>query len=239
MMGAAPALLKERIAERRERLEADEVKLKKQEKESRKMKDEVAARSASAQPAWGSDDESNEYDSEYSCVQWDPTAPASIPILTCTATLSFDTLDDACLDSGSQVNITPHLEHVLEYEDGEVDVKGVHGGTKRARRIRMGLPTVSTNGTPLLMHVPGPSLHMPDSNSLIVAYGPLKRAGYKWKEGNSADPTDGGYLRTPDGERIALRRENDLWHLPVFATPTHAARPCTLSKTPPIGSRRG
>mmetsp|Transcript_18485 Transcript_18485/g.37520 ORF Transcript_18485/g.37520 Transcript_18485/m.37520 type:complete len:208 (+) Transcript_18485:281-904(+) len=42
-MGAALALLKERIAERRERLVADEEKLKKQEKETRRKKDEAAA----------------------------------------------------------------------------------------------------------------------------------------------------------------------------------------------------
>mmetsp|Transcript_18485 Transcript_18485/g.37521 ORF Transcript_18485/g.37521 Transcript_18485/m.37521 type:complete len:200 (+) Transcript_18485:493-1092(+) len=50
----------------------------------------------------------------------------------------------------------------------------------------------------------------------------------------SGKPNDGGYLRTPDGVRIPLRLENDLWHLPVFATPTSTARVCTLRKDPPM-----
>ena len=90
----------------------------------------------------------------------------------------------------------------------------------------MGLPTVSKDGTPLLLHMPSPSIYLRETNALVLSYGPFKRAGYKvdWKEGTVDDPHDGGKLHTPDGQRIPLRFEKDLWHLPVFATPGRAAR---------------
>jgi len=93
-------------------------------------------------------------------------AESRIPILTCSVALSRD----GCLDTGSQVNITPLKEHVLEYEEGSVDVTGVHGGSRRARKIKMGFNTVTSDGTPLQLCIPGPSI---------------------------LDPHDGGTLRTP------------------------------------------
>mmetsp|Transcript_18493 Transcript_18493/g.37553 ORF Transcript_18493/g.37553 Transcript_18493/m.37553 type:complete len:249 (-) Transcript_18493:288-1034(-) len=94
----------------------------------------------------------------------------------------------------------------------------------------MGLPTVASDGTPLLLHVPRPSILMPEANSLILSYGALKRAGYKWRESTSRNVEDSGYLETPGGACIALWFEKDLWHLPVFAQPAHTVRACTLRK---------
>mmetsp|Transcript_29960 Transcript_29960/g.61642 ORF Transcript_29960/g.61642 Transcript_29960/m.61642 type:complete len:205 (-) Transcript_29960:880-1494(-) len=47
------------------------------------------------------------------------------------------------------------------------------------------------------------------------------------------DPHDGGHVKTPDGKRVNLRFQDDLWYLPVFASPTHVARkpPTVVSRT--------
>jgi len=100
---------------------------------------------------------------------------------------------------------------------------------------------VTTDGTPLLIEVPGPSiLHRP-ANSVILALGPWKRAGYRLeeKEGTADNPRDGGYLVTPDGQRITLEFEDDLWHLPLYAQPTSTARPPVSARpTPPPAASR-
>jgi len=50
----------------------------------------------------------------------------------------------------------------------------------------------------VILQLPGPSILHEKSNSVLLAYGPLQ---------------------TPDGAKIPLRFEDDLWHLPVYATP--------------------
>mmetsp|Transcript_29959 Transcript_29959/g.61636 ORF Transcript_29959/g.61636 Transcript_29959/m.61636 type:complete len:208 (-) Transcript_29959:880-1503(-) len=160
----------------------------------------------------------------------------SLPFVTCAVALQRPAPSrDGCLDSGSQVSITPFPEHVLEYEEGEVSVSGIHGKAERAQRIKMGVQTVASDGTPILLEVPGPSILHEKANSVLLAFGPFKRAGYRvhWKEGTDLDPHDGGHVKTPDGKRVNLRFQDDLWYLPVFASPTHVARkpPTVVSRT--------
>mmetsp|Transcript_61450 Transcript_61450/g.126913 ORF Transcript_61450/g.126913 Transcript_61450/m.126913 type:complete len:230 (-) Transcript_61450:413-1102(-) len=88
---------------------------------------------------------------------WTDAMPPSLPLITCAVTLQRPT-SKGCLDSGSQVSITPHAEHVMEYEHGEVNVSGIHGPAERTQRIKMGVQTVTTDGMPLLLEVPGPSI---------------------------------------------------------------------------------
>eukprot|EP00961_Rhodomonas_salina_P280490 3789021-Rhodomonas_salina.1 len=84
----------------------------------------------------------------------------------------------------------------------------------------MGLPTVTTAGEPILFRVPGPAILKEGANAILLAVGPMKRAGIKveWREGTPRDPQDGGYIQLGDGRLIAMTFKNDLWHLPVFAT---------------------
>lgn len=86
----------------------------------------------------------------------------------------------------------------------------------------MGLHTVTTDGTPLLVTITGQSILLEDANSVILAYGMMKQSGFHadWKEGTASNPHDGGCLRMPDGKKVKLRFDWDLWHLPEFATPT-------------------
>lgn len=93
---------------------------------------------------------------------------------------------------------------------------GVHGKAKRAQKVKMGMNTVASDGTPLLVTIYGLSILLEDTNSVILTYNPLKRHGFhmEWKEGTKRDPHNGGYLITPDGRLIQTCFENDLWHLP-------------------------
>ena len=95
----------------------------------------------------------------------------------------------------------------------------------------MGLSTISTNDTPVNVSVPGPSILLENANSVIIVYGPFKRAGYKinWKEGTTTNPEDGGTMTTPTGDVIPLTFKNDLWHLPIYSVPTKTVRPRTLA----------
>ena len=136
------------MREKRERLKAEEEKLKKleaqQSSKGKGRKDAAAARAAVAQPKWDSD--SNESESDYSvCVTrtLDSTSLAPLPLLTCA--VAFRRTSQGCVNSGSQVNITPHLQHVIEFEEGEVNVSGIHRDPVQVPHIKMGVRTVTTD----------------------------------------------------------------------------------------------
>eukprot|EP00961_Rhodomonas_salina_P165889 2235359-Rhodomonas_salina.1 len=83
----------------------------------------------------------------------------------------------------------------------------------------MALPTLLTSGEHVVIEIPGTSVLQPDAKALIVPHAQLERHGYKFnlKQGNTLDPTFGGHLCIPDGWKVQLRFENDLYYLPVHA----------------------
>eukprot|EP00961_Rhodomonas_salina_P275900 3727070-Rhodomonas_salina.1 len=83
----------------------------------------------------------------------------------------------------------------------------------------MALPTLLTSGEHVVIEIPGTSVLQPDANALIVPHALLERHRYKFnlKQGNALDPTFGGHLRIPDGRKVQLLFENDLYYLPVHA----------------------
>mmetsp|Transcript_29890 Transcript_29890/g.61459 ORF Transcript_29890/g.61459 Transcript_29890/m.61459 type:complete len:480 (-) Transcript_29890:392-1831(-) len=98
----------------------------------------------------------------------------------------------------------------------------------------MSIPTVTKDGEPLLLALPGPSILHKGANGLLLAHGPMQRAGFtiNLRSGNKHNPRDGGFLRIPDGRVINLTFENDLYYLPVH-TPVNGNRVKPLRSATP------
>eukprot|EP00961_Rhodomonas_salina_P108471 1460159-Rhodomonas_salina.1 len=88
-------------------------------------------------------------------------------------------------------------------------------------------------GEHVVIDVPGPCVLQRQGNALILAYAPLKHHRYQveWAEGTVKHPHFGGYLYLPDGRRIKLCFDNNLYYLPVHA-PT-SSRPAKTLKCQP------
>ena len=182
-------------------------------------KETKAAQAARDVGGWVTD--SNEEDSEYLRVSvFDPSAPvpAHVRISVNNTFLTKKKRASGCIDSGSMVGLTGHHEHVLEMLGTEAMVTGAHCAAQPAQAARLGMLTVTSDGTPLLFEVPGRSYYMEGVNDTILALAPIKKAGHKVKllTGTAKNAQDGGYIQLTSGERINLVFENDLWRMPLF-----------------------
>jgi len=130
----------------------------------------------------------------------------------------------SCVDSGANVSMSPFTDHVLSYTGEETEVTGMSGPPESCPNVKLGIPTVTKDGEPLLLEVQGPSLLNKGANGVLLAHGPLQRAGFTvaLRAGTRHNPHDGGYIRIPDGRVVMLRFENDLYYLPVH-TPVKSA----------------
>ena len=84
------------------------------------------------------------------------------------------------------------MQYVIKLEEGEVYLKGCQGLSQRVRRARLGIPTVTSTGEPILFEVPGPGVLREGAHGLLVAHGLMQRAGYKidMQPGTSTNPSD-------------------------------------------------
>jgi hypothetical protein len=219
----------------KKQLEADEARWKRTQGQEAEKKDRAAANVARDVGGWETV-ESNESDSECFRVSiFDPSEPTPDHIRVSvhnTFLTKKRRRASACVDSGSMVTLSGDKEHVIELLEGEVQVTGAHGGSAPATPAVLGLRTVSSTGTPLLLEVPGRAYYMEGVNDTILALAPIKKAGHrvKLKTGTEFNPEDGGYIKLTSGERIDLVFENDLWRLPLFAAPKHTCARATAPR---------
>eukprot|EP00961_Rhodomonas_salina_P103140 1386849-Rhodomonas_salina.2 len=178
--------------------------------------------------------DSNEDEFVYSLVDWNPDigcTHSAIPIVHQAATFSRQDhiTDTACMDTGANTSVANGKHLVTRFLPGapwQAQVSGFDSGAVPCQRIEMGIPTVTTTGKPILFQVPGPSILLEGANAILLAVGPMKHSGIrvKWREGTKRNAKDRGYIQLQDGLCIAMTFENDLWHLPVFASAMSAGR---------------
>mmetsp|Transcript_61400 Transcript_61400/g.126780 ORF Transcript_61400/g.126780 Transcript_61400/m.126780 type:complete len:204 (-) Transcript_61400:1493-2104(-) len=146
-------------------------------------------------------DDDNESDEECVCVHdWNPDLPPSnINITSQPVYVSFTLTQQrlglnarACVDSGANISMSPSTEHVIAYTRGETEVTGMSGPPQRCPNIKLGIPTVSADGEPLLLEVPGPSLLNKDANCILLSHGSLQKARFhvKLRSGTRHNPLD-------------------------------------------------
>ena len=243
--------LKDRVKEQREQLAAAEAKLKKQQDYHHRKKEGAAVQQARALPEVENfDSDSNEEDFEYPSVSdWNPDRPpANVTITSQRACFALhhaaSLTDKACVDSGANVNVAPSPKFVTAYTGGHTSVKGYQGAASRCPNVQIGIPTVTKDGEPVLLDMPGPSILNEDANGLLLAHSSMQRAGFKIKlrPGTQHNASDGGYIRLPDGRVVLLTFEDDLYYLPVHtpvgqhcvsANPAITVRACARQQLSP------
>jgi len=96
-------------------------------------------------------------------------------------------------------------------------VTGFAGAAERCPNVKLGIPTVTREGKPLLLQVPGPSILHTGAHGLLLSHGRWQRAGFQitLRPGTTRNPRDGGFIRTPKGHVIDLDFRHDLYYLPV------------------------
>mmetsp|Transcript_60990 Transcript_60990/g.125733 ORF Transcript_60990/g.125733 Transcript_60990/m.125733 type:complete len:211 (-) Transcript_60990:228-860(-) len=129
----------------------------------------------------------------------------------------------------------------LVSKPGHTNVKGFTGAAQRCPNVKLCIPTVSRDGEPLLLHVPGPSILHTGAHGLLLSHSRWQKAGFDitLRPGNKHNPRDGGFIRTPEGHVINLDFRDDLYYLPVH-TPAKPSRTNHLraltSAAPPVPS---
>mmetsp|Transcript_51291 Transcript_51291/g.104329 ORF Transcript_51291/g.104329 Transcript_51291/m.104329 type:complete len:218 (+) Transcript_51291:515-1168(+) len=152
---------------------------------------------------------------------WNPDLPPLNLTITlqrvCFNATSVASDTSGCVDSGVQVNITPNEAHVIEFTGDTTNVKGIYGPARNCPNVKLGIPTVSKDGEPLILTVPGPSILDESAHGLLLSHGAMQRAGFTvaLRAGTQHNPNDRGYIRIPDGRVVLLTFENDLYYLPV------------------------
>mmetsp|Transcript_30545 Transcript_30545/g.63109 ORF Transcript_30545/g.63109 Transcript_30545/m.63109 type:complete len:300 (-) Transcript_30545:128-1027(-) len=177
-----------------------------------------------------SSSDDNESLDPYPCItDWNPDLPPTHIDIT-SQRVCFQCVSDtpdayASVDSGANVSLSPTKAHVLQYTGGDTNVTGMSGPAQRCPNVRLGIPTVSRDGEPLLLEVPGPSLLHEGANGILLAHGSMQRAGFeiKMRTGTRHNATDGGYIRIPDGRVVDLIYDNNLYYLPVHTPVTKRA----------------
>eukprot|EP00961_Rhodomonas_salina_P195450 2638522-Rhodomonas_salina.1 len=98
----------------------------------------------------------------------------------------------------------------------------------------MALPAITTAGEHVVIDVPGPCVLQKQGNALILAYAQLKCTDTGWsglRAQRSTHTSEATFL--PDGRRIKLHFDNDLYYLPVHAS-TSASPAKTLKRQPAL-----
>eukprot|EP00961_Rhodomonas_salina_P037035 497960-Rhodomonas_salina.1 len=207
----------------REKLAADEKKFR----ELKKRRDEKHVRMATSLSDPSSDDDSDSADSFSSkadskrCFRvtaYDPDNPPPDVLILHAAHFDLNTAERGfCLDSASQTVLT-NSKAAAKLLGTFKRVRGAHGASKSAEDAAIAIATVTTDGQPVLLTGFPSGLYMEDAHGNLLPLAPLVRAGIQpcFKVGTDTSPRDGGYLRLPDGRRIQLLFEKEMWYLPTW-----------------------
>jgi hypothetical protein len=80
---------------------------------------------------------------------------------------------------------------------------------------------LTTDGKRYLTRIKGQNIIARKATNCIMSLAVLMKAGYdvRFRVGAAKNAKDGGILHTPDGKRIALTFEDNMWRLPMWSKP--------------------
>jgi hypothetical protein len=92
----------------------------------------------------------------------------------------------------------------------------------QAERADAVFPVIVADGSRHAISIRGKNIVATRTTDNILSLAVLLKAGYKveFRIGTGLDPTDGGDLYTPKGERIAFVFSGNLWRLPMWSSPS-------------------
>jgi hypothetical protein len=100
-------------------------------------------------------------------------------------------------------------------------LKGITGETVDAERADVVYPVTTTEGKRYAIFMQNQALVVDKDTETLLSVAVLLKAGFDvfFVTGTKKDPTFGGYLVTPDGQKIHLTFGDNLWRLPLWSDP--------------------
>jgi hypothetical protein len=142
------------------------------------------------------------------------------------------------------VDTAAHL-HVCKGARGKGErilLKGITGDTVNAERADVVFPVTTIDGKRYTIFMQNQTLVVDKETETLLSVVVLLKAGFdvKFVTGTKRDPTFGGYLVTPDGQKIRMIFGDNLWRLPMWSDPvrytndqTSPTKRNTLALVPP------
>jgi hypothetical protein len=100
-------------------------------------------------------------------------------------------------------------------------LKGITGDTVNAERADVVFPVTTIEGKRYAIFMQNQTLVVDKESETLLSVAVLPKAGFdvKFVTGTKRDPTFGGYLETPDGQKIRMIFGENLWRLPMWRDP--------------------
>jgi hypothetical protein len=100
-------------------------------------------------------------------------------------------------------------------------LKGITGDTVNAERADVAFPVTTIEGKRYAIFMRNQTLVVDKETETLLSVAVLLKAGFdvKFVTGTKRDPTFGGYLVTPDRQKIRMIFGDNLWRLPMWSDP--------------------
>ena len=166
------------------------------------------------------------------CSIYNPDAPPTATQIYAYGTV-LDVKKGPYIDSATQGGVTHNQQRVTAWDGRQYQLTGIAGEPANAQGCTIGFPTVSDTGTPLLFSTDS-SLYCAEAKENLLSLAQILQAGNSvhFAAGRTDDPQYGGFIQTPDGHRITMIFENNLWRLPLWAPATSKHRFKPKQKVP-------
>ncbi len=132
-----------------------------------------------------------------------------------TAALDQHRVSHGTVDTAAQL-------HVCQGARGKGDrilLKGITGDTVNTDRADVVFPVTTIEGKRYAIFMRNQTLVVDKKTETLLIVAVLLKAGFdvKFVTGTKRDPTFGGYLVTPDGQKSRMIFGNNLWRLPMWS----------------------
>jgi hypothetical protein len=153
-----------------------------------------------------------------------PKVSASLPVtsphpvtLSATATLDQRRVRHGIVDTAAQLHVCKGARGKGE----RILLKGITGDTVNADRTDEVFPVTTIEGKRYAIFIRNQTLVVDKETETLLSVAVLLKAGFdvKFVTGTKTDPTFGGYLVTPDGQKIRMIFGDNLWRLPMWSDP--------------------
>ena len=100
-------------------------------------------------------------------------------------------------------------------------LEGITGDTVNAEHADVAFPVTTIEGKRYAIFMRNQTLVVDKETETLLSVAVLLKAGFdvKFVTGTKKDPTFGGYLVTPDGQKIRMIFGDNLWRLPMWSDP--------------------
>jgi hypothetical protein len=146
-----------------------------------------------------------------------PVTSPHLVALSATSTLDQRRVRHGTVDTAAQLHVCKGARGKGE----RILLKGITGDTVNAERADVVFPVTTIEGKRYAIFMRNQTLVVDKETETLLSVAVLLKAGFdvKFVTGTKRDPTFGGYLVTPDGQKIRMIFGDNLWRLPMWSDP--------------------